>query len=100
IQTEVVPHVDKWEEDERIPNTIWKRMGELGFLGINMPEEYGGTNNDFFYSVVLLDEITRSGCAGLAAAHGVHQYMSTAHLLKAGSAALKQKYLPGAIDGT
>ncbi len=100
VQTEVNPHVEKWEEEERIPNSVWKRMGELGFLGINMPEEFGGTNNDFFHSVVLLDELTRSGCAGLAAAHGVHQYMATAHILKAGSAALKQKYLPGAIDGT
>ncbi len=100
VQAEVVPHIEKWEEDEHIPGDVWKRMGELGFLGINMPEEYGGTNNDFFYSVVLLDEIARSGCAGLAAAHGVHQYMSTAHILKAGSPELKNKYLPGAIDGS
>lgn len=100
VQAEVVPFVDKWEEEERIPKSVWKRMGELGFLGINMPEEFGGTNNDFFHSVVLLDEMTRSGCAGFAAAHSVHQYMATAHLLKAGSKELKQKYLPGAIDGT
>ncbi len=100
VQTEVAPHIEKWETEERIPKEIWKKMGDLGFLGINMPEEYGGTNNDFFYSVVLLDEITRSGCAGLAAAHGVHQYMSTAHILKAGSTDLKKKYITGATDGS
>lgn len=100
VQTEVMPHVEKWEQEERIPKEVWKKMGDLGFLGINMPEEYGGTNNDFFYSVVLLDELSRSGCAGFAAAHGVHQYMSTAHILKVGSPELKRKYLPGAIDGT
>lgn len=100
VQAEVNPHVEKWEEEERIPKSVWQRMGELGFLGINMPEEYGGTNNDFFHTVVLLDEITRCGCAGFAAAHSVHQYMSTAHILKAGSKELKQKYLPGAIDGS
>lgn len=100
IQTEVAPHVQKWEDEERIPKEIWKRMGDLGFLGINFPEDYGGTNNDFFHTVVLLDELTRSGSAGFAAAHGVHQYMSTAHILKAGSKELKQKYLPGAVKGT
>lgn len=100
VQKDVLPFVEKWEEDERIPKSVWKKMGELGFLGINMPEEFGGTANDFFYTVILLDELTRSGCAGFAAAHGVHQYMSTAHILKAGSKELKQKYLPGAIDGT
>ncbi|HXH18224.1 MAG TPA: acyl-CoA dehydrogenase family protein, partial [Chitinophagales bacterium] len=100
VQKEVVPYVEKWEEEERIPKEIWKKMGELGFLGINFPEEYGGTGNDFFYSVVLLDEVTRGGCAGFSAAHGVHQYMSTAHILKAGSEELKQKYLPAAIRGT
>jgi alkylation response protein AidB-like acyl-CoA dehydrogenase/putative sterol carrier protein len=100
VQNEVVQNIEKWEEEEQIPKTIWKKMGELGFLGINFPDEFGGTNNDFFYSVILLDEIARSGCAGLAAAHGVHQYMSTAHILKAGSDELKKKYLPGAIDGS
>ncbi|GIV35210.1 MAG: hypothetical protein KatS3mg031_2745 [Chitinophagales bacterium] len=100
VRAEVLPHIEKWEEEERIPAETWKKMGDLGFLGINMPEEYGGTNNDFFYSVVLLEEIAKSGCAGLAAAHGVHQFMSTAHLVKAGSPELKKKYLPGAINGS
>ena len=100
IETEVTPQVDKWEEEECIPRDIFKRMGELGFLGIDMPEEYGGSAVDFFYTVILLDEVTRCGSGGFAAAHSVHQYMSTAHILKAGSPELKQKYLPGAIDGS
>lgn len=95
-----MPHVEKWEEEEHIPKDIWKKMGDLGFLGINFPEEFGGTSNDFFYSVILLDELTRGGCAGFPAAHGVHQYMATAHILKAGSKELKQKYLPGSVNGT
>lgn len=100
VDAEVKPHADEWERNQRIPRHIWQRMGELGFLGINHPEAYGGSNNDFFYSVVLLEECARSGLAGFAAAHSVHQYMSTAHLAKAGSEVLKQRYLPGAIDGT
>ncbi|MGE0637765.1 MAG: acyl-CoA dehydrogenase family protein [Bacteroidia bacterium] len=99
IETEVVPRANEWEEKQQIDKAIWKRMGDLGFLGINFPEEYGGTNADFFNTVVLLEETARSTMGGFAAAHGVHQYMATAHLLKAGSAELKKKYLPKAISG-
>jgi acyl-CoA dehydrogenase len=99
VTKEVLPHIAEWEEQQEIPKSIWKKMGALGFLGINFPEAYGGSNNDFFYTVVLLEEIARSGSAGFAAAHGVHQYMSTAHLLKAGSPELKERYLPKAISG-
>jgi acyl-CoA dehydrogenase len=99
VEKEVLPVMNEWEEKQQIPKSIWKKMGELGFLGINFPEEYGGSNNDFFYTVILLEEIARSGSAGLAAAHGVHQYMSTAHLLKAGNDELKKKYLPKSISG-
>jgi alkylation response protein AidB-like acyl-CoA dehydrogenase/putative sterol carrier protein len=99
VEKEVLPVMNEWEQKQQIPKSIWKKMGELGFLGINFPEEYGGSNNDFFYTVILLEEIARSGSAGLAAAHGVHQYMSTAHLLKAGNHELKKKYLPKSISG-
>ena len=53
IEQEVVPHANEWETQGRIPNTIWQRMGELGLLGLNYPEAYGGADLDFFYSVVF-----------------------------------------------
>lgn len=99
VDKEVLPHMNAWEEAQEIPRELFTKMGELGFMGINFPEAYGGSNNDFFYTVVLLEEIARSTSAGVSAAHSVHQYMSTAHLLKVGSEALKQKYLPKAISG-
>lgn len=100
IDTEVKPHAAKWEADEKIPKEVWKRMGDLGFLGINHDEAYGGTNQDFFYSVVYLEEVARAGMGGFAAAIGVHQYMSTAHMIKVGSEELKQRFVTGAVDGT
>lgn len=100
VEKEVLPYADQWEEEQKIPKSFWKKMGEQGFLGVNFPEKYGGTDNDFLYSVVLLEELAKSGYAGVSAAQGVHQYMSTAHLLKIGSDFLKEKYLPKAIDGT
>lgn len=99
IQTEVKPNVVQWEADGQVPRDIFRRMGEHGFLGINFPEAYGGTDNDFWYSVVYLEELNKAGFAGISGAVSVHQYMATNHLAQAGSEALKQKYLPKAISG-
>ena len=92
IDTAVTPYINEWEKNEQIPREVWLKMGELGFLGINYPEQYGGTAADFFYSVVFLEEICRCGAAGFGAAVSVHQYMATAHLAEAGSHSLKQRY--------
>lgn len=99
IETEVVPHASEWENQQQIPRHIWQRMGELGFLGINLPEKYGGSEADFFYSVVFLEELSRCTMGGFAAAVSVHQYMAIAHLAQVGSEYLKQTYLSAAIRG-
>lgn len=99
VTKEVMPFVNKWEEEEKLPREIFTRMGELGFLGINFPEQYGGTDNDFWYTVVYLEELARGGFAGLSAAVSVHQYMATNHILNAGSEALKEKYLKPSVEG-
>lgn len=99
IETEVVPFSNEWEKEERIPRNIWKRMGDLGFLGINNDEKYGGQNADFFYSVVLLEELSRCTMGGFAASVGVHQYLGVGHIAALGTEELKQKYLAPAIAG-
>lgn len=99
VQKEVVPYINEWEEKEELPRSVFKRMGELGFLGINFPEAYGGTDNDFWYTVAYLEELARAGFAGLSAAVSVHQYMATNHILQAGSDYLKEKYLKPSIAG-
>jgi alkylation response protein AidB-like acyl-CoA dehydrogenase/putative sterol carrier protein len=99
VQKEVVPNVNKWEEDEMIPREVFKRMGNLGFLGINFPEELGGTNNDFWYTVVYMEELAKATFAGLVAVTSVHQYMATNHIFQAGSDYLKEKYLKPSISG-
>ncbi len=100
VQKEVVPNINKWEEQEMIPREVFKRMGELGFLGINFPESVGGTNNDFWYTVAYLEELANNTCAGFAAAVSVHQYMATNHILSAGSPYLHERYLKPSIDGS
>jgi acyl-CoA dehydrogenase len=99
IEKEVTPFADEWERDRRIPKSIWKRMGELGFLGIGYPEEYGGTGTDFFYSVIFLEELTRSTMAGFAAAVSVHEYMAAEYIHRFATDDLIKQYLIPAIAG-
>ena len=99
LEKEVRPNIDKWEEERRTPKEIWKKMGDMGFLGLSYPEEYGGMNLDFFYDVVFNEELGRMNSGGFAIHQQVVQYMSSPYILKYGSEKLKQKYLPGIISG-
>ncbi len=99
IDKKVKPFANQWENDTKIPREIWQEMGELGFLGINFAEEFGGSDADFFYSAVFLEELGRCGFGGFAAAVSVHQFMATAHIQKFGNMTLQQEYLPNAVKG-
>ena len=99
LNKEVMPHLDQWEEDRRTPRAIWKKMGDMGFLGLSYPEEYGGSDLDFFYDVVFNEELGRTNSGGFAITQQVVQYMSGPYILKYGSEALKKRYLPGLIAG-
>jgi acyl-CoA dehydrogenase len=99
IEKEVIPNASTWESERQIPKSIFQKMGDLGYLGINFSEEYGGTNADLWYSVVFLEEIARSTMGGFSTAVSVHQYMAINHIAKIGSPFLKEKYLVPAIAG-
>ncbi len=99
LEKEVKPNIDKWEEERFTPRSIWKQMGDMGFLGLGYPEDYGGSNLDFFYDVVFNEELCRMNSGGFAITQQVVQYMSCPNILKYGSDELKQKYLPGIISG-
>lgn len=99
LEKEAAPNIEKWEEERFTPKDIWKKMGDMGFLGLGYPEEYGGANLDFFYDVVFNEELGRMNSGGFAITQQVVQYMSCPNILKYGSEELKQKYLPGIIKG-
>lgn len=99
LEKEARPYIDQWEEDRKTPREIWKKMGDMGFLGLSYPEEYGGHGLDFFYDVVFNEELGRMSSGGFAITQQVVQYMSCPYILKFGSEELKQKYLPGIISG-
>ncbi len=97
FEKEVSPNVDQWEEDGIVPRGIWKKMGEQGFLCMSVPEEYGGLEADFLYSVILAEELVRTRHSGLAAP--LHTDVVVPYIVAFGSEELKHKYLPGCISG-
>jgi acyl-CoA dehydrogenase len=99
LQKEVVPFVDEWEKVGNPPRDIWKKFGDMGYFGLRFPEKYGGLNLDFFYDVILLEELAKINSAGTSAAIGAHTYLSLAHLNNEGSEEQKQKYLVPGIAG-
>jgi acyl-CoA dehydrogenase len=99
VDKEVAPHVEEWETAGRIPKSIWPRMGELGFLGVEYDEKYGGAGADVLMSAVLHEECARSRSGSFAMAVGVHCDMASPHLYWTGSEALKERYLPAICRG-
>jgi acyl-CoA dehydrogenase len=87
VDTEIKPHALAWEEQGFVPREVLRRMGELGFLGIRYPEEYGGSGMDTLATVVLAEELGRSTFAGVAITVLVHTDMASVHLFNAGSEA-------------
>jgi acyl-CoA dehydrogenase len=99
VEKEVAPHVDAWEEAGRIPREFWRRLGELGLLGLEFPVEYGGGGGDFLSSVVLGEEMARCRSGGVAFSVLVHTDMSSPWLTRYGTPAQKRAYLPGIVRG-
>lgn len=99
LQKEVVPHIDKWEKSGTIERFIWKKFGEMGYFGLNQPEEYGGMDLDIFYTVIFLEELQKINSGGFAAAMWAHAYLAMTHVNKEGDDAIKKKYLTPSIEG-
>jgi len=95
---ELAPHAEEWEETT-FPDWVFKRMGELGFLGLSYPEEYGGQGGDYYCNLVLAEEITKSNSGGLAMGIAVHTDMATPPVHLFGTEEQKQRYLVPSIKG-
>ena len=98
LEKEVQPHLDEWEETT-FPDSIFRRFGELGFLGLRYPPEYGGQGGDYFSAVVLSEEMSKAGLGGLAMAVDVQSEMATPPVFRFGTEEQKQKWLVPAIRG-
>src|SRR5918993_4782111 len=100
ITEEINPHVDEWEEAEIFPaHQVFKRLGELGLLGLTKPEEYGGAGLDYSYSMAMAEALGHIECGGVPMAIGVQTDMATPALGRFGSDELKKEFLAPAIAG-
>src|SRR5258708_28543359 len=84
LEKEVQPHLEEWEE-KTFPNSIFQRFGELGFLGLRYPPEYGGQGGDYFSAVVLSEEMAKACCCRLRMAGAVQAEMAAPPAFKIGT---------------
>ena len=100
VDHEIRPHVDKWEDAEWFPDDVFRRAGELGFLGLHYPEQWGGSGGDLAAEIVFVEELAKSGCGAIAMALSVQTDMATPSIERFGTDDQKERYLRPAIAGT
>lgn len=98
VEKELAPHAEEWEETT-FPDSVIARMGELGFLGLSMPEQYGGQGGDYYCNLVLAEEMAKSNSGGLAMGVAVHTDMAMPPIHLFGTEEQKQQWLVPAIKG-
>ncbi len=100
IEREINPYVDEWEEAEIFPaHALFKKMGDLGFLGLCKPTEYGGMGLDYSYSLAMAETLGHVHCGAVPMAIGVQTDMCTPALARFGSDALRWEFLAPSIAG-
>ena len=99
VEQEVVPRAAPWEEAGMVPREVLRQMGELGYLGIRYPEQYGGSGLDTVYSAILAEELGRSTYGGFAVTVTVHTDMASPHLANFGTSEQLERYLPPITRG-
>lgn len=97
LEKEIIPHIEAWEEEGIVPRWAWKKMGEQGFLCMDVPVEYGGQGADFLYSVIVTEEMVRTNHSGLAAS--LHSDVIVPYITTFGTEEQKRRYLPGCCTG-
>ncbi|MEM6768920.1 MAG: acyl-CoA dehydrogenase family protein, partial [Bacteroidota bacterium] len=99
LRKEVIPNLDEWERTGEIPKEIFQKFGEMGYLGLSVPEEYGGMDADIWYFVVLQEELNKINSGGFCAAIGSHFMLALTHIEAEGSEVQKEKYLVPGVKG-
>lgn len=99
VKRELAPSVLEWEKAGKLPREVFRRLGELGFLGMALAPEHGGGGRDFRYLAVLIEELVRCGSVGVAVSVLAHAEFATKVIDRGGSAELRAEILPGAVTG-
>ena len=100
VEREVVPNIDRWEDERQLPRELQKKAAEAGILGLGYPEEYGGTSEgvDIFHSLTQSEELARAGAGGLTASLMTHG-IGLPPILAMGSGEMKRRIAPDVLAG-
>ncbi len=99
VEREVTPHALEWEAAGALPRSLFERAGDLGFLGIRLSPEYGGSGLDFRYTAILVEELMRCGSLGVTVSLLAHAEFATKIIERAGDAALCREFVAPAASG-
>src|SRR6185503_7758889 len=97
-RAEIEPHAAEWDRDHRFPAELYPKLGELGLLGVCVPEEYGGAGADFPAYVLVLEELSRAD-AGVGVTVAVHTSAVTLPILRFGTDEQRARFVPALARG-
>src|SRR3954447_14300094 len=100
VRTEIAPHVEEWEAARQFPRDLYNRCGELGFLGLKFPEEYGGQGGSHLHDAVWVEELSRSGASGgVGAGLNAHASIAMPPIFNFGTEEQRQRWIVPGIKG-
>lgn len=100
VEKELVPYNEQWEKDGIVSRDLWLKAGQQGFLGLNVPEAYGGAGvDDFGYSAIIAEETARVGAMSAGAGIGLHNDIVIPYFLAYTTEEQKRRWLPGMCSG-
>jgi len=98
VKREIIPFMYDWDEKQFFPKDLFKKFGELGMMGILVPEEYGGSALSYDEYVTIISEVSQT-CGSIGLSLAAHNSLCTGHILKFGNEEQKKKYLPNLASG-
>ncbi len=99
LQNEVAPYYEQWEKDGIFPRELWSKMGENGFLCVDVPEEYGGYGAGFQLSAIVVEELARGGYGAICTSVSVHSDIVAPYITHLGTDEQKRYWLPKLVSG-
>lgn len=100
VAKEITPYHAQWEKEQMVSRESWRKLGDAGFLCMQVPQQYGGLEiKDFRYNAIFTEVLGYSGCAGPAVGYPLHSDIVMPYILHYGNEATKQKYLPKLVTG-